>query len=96
MNARNKYYPTVSKSLSKTDDYNPVVRVDNGIIQVEITNEEGTKYWCAASSLMTKREAEVKQLEYLLNCIWSVAIVSLDLSKAELKRRMVSVGLISK
>jgi len=96
MNAKNKYYPQVSKSLSKTDDYNPVVRVDNGIIQVEITNEQGTKFWCAASSLMSKKEAEVKLLEYLLNCIWSVAIGSLDMSKAELKRRMVSAGLISK
>ncbi len=96
MNARNKYYPLMETSLLKTDDYNPVVRCEDGIIEVEIIDGKGKKFWCPAISLMSKRDAELKQLDYLLNCASSVAICSLDMSKSELKRRMVSAGLISK
>jgi hypothetical protein len=63
---------------------------------VEITDKKGKKFWCNASALMTKREAQVKLLDYMINNLCSIAIGDLDLSKAELKRRMVSAGLISK
>lgn len=96
MNARNLYYPEVNAQLSKTDDYNPVVRVEDGIIQIEITDTRGKKYWCRADVLKSKREANEKLLAYLLNNIWRVAFEDLDISKAELKRRFIKAGLISK
>lgn len=95
MNIRNKISPDVQVIKNKVPEYNQKVKVENGIVSVITINNYGVEYWVRLSNLMTVTESNENILQSLL---WALREVKqdLDMSKAELKRRLIKYRLISK
>ena len=96
MNIKGKLYVEVNVERYRVLDFEQEVRVNNDTVQVLATEEKnGKKYWINLSSLKNNSEANAKILS---NLIWEIAQIKdkLNLSKAEMKRRLIEYGVVSK
>jgi len=96
MNVKNLYCPKVTVSFLKTDEFSPQAKIEDGIVWIETIDGNGKKFWTRADALMSQDKANEIALNRLLYHVWSVAFNNMGMSKAELKRRLITEGLISK
>ena len=96
MNIKGKIYPEVEVTRNKVPEFDQEVKVENGIIWTIIVNpDNGKKLWARVDYLKSAKESNEYILERLL---WAMSDVkkNMDMSKAELKRRLIKYDLISK
>ena len=96
MDIKGKYYPEVEVIKKKVPEFDQEVKLENGIIYTIIVNPDtGKKSWLRVNYLKSAKESNEYILEQL---VWRLQDVKkdLDMSKAELKRRLIKYDLISK
>ena len=97
MNVKGKYCPHVAVELWETDKHEPKVTVNgDGDVLVEVKDPAGNRYHAQAHYVKDKREGNEALLDSLIYWIWKIGRSELELSKAELKRRLVKMGVIPK
>ena len=96
MNIKGKLYVEVNVERYRVPNFEQQVRIENGTVQVLLAEEKnGKKYWVNLSNLDTEIEAN-KQI--LGSLIWEISRIKdkLSYSKAEMKRKLVEYGVVSK
>lgn len=97
MQVSNRTYMEVEVREAKTPtEYEPVIRCKDGVVWVTAKWKDGSEFWVRADRLKREQEAVESALEHLINQVWSLGINRLGLSKAEMKRRLIRTGVISK
>lgn len=95
MKITNKVYPEVIIHKLQVPEFDQEVKVENGIVYVIVRKSDGKKYWVRLDELQTIQEANKDILRRL---IWELSDLrnALSLSKAEMKRRLVDYGVVSR
>jgi hypothetical protein len=94
VNISGKMYPKVEIECMKVPDFGREVRLNGATIQV-LVREGDESLWVPASWLKDERKAWQDIVE---NVAWQIgaAAVKAGMSKAELKRKLILAGAISK
>ena len=96
MNIKGKLYVEVNIERYRVPDFEQQVKVENNIVQVlTIEENSGKKYWINLSSL---KNIGTSNESILSDLIWELGQIKdkLKLSKAEMKRKLVQYGIVSK
>jgi hypothetical protein len=94
MNISGKVFPVVQIDVERVPEIGKQIRLIGNTIQVLVGDDSGTR-WVNASTLKKEREAWKSIFETVTWRLGSAA-EKCGLSKAEVKRRLISAGVISK
>jgi hypothetical protein len=96
MNISGKVHGELSVTFSKTPEYDQEVKVEDCVIWVKARRDDDTRTWTRADALRSPKQAKEEIFAELLRWLWRLGINDLQLTKAEMKRRILREGLISK
>lgn len=95
MKIAGKCYADIKASIARAPDHNPEIKLDDaGVLWVKVY-EGTTAYWVRGDALKDENSAYLHSVERLIGEL-SLACNKSGISKAETKRKLISMGVISK
>lgn len=88
-------YSRIDVQTATVPQYDPEVKVEDGVVFVRAVFPNGEKAWIRADALRSGREEAERRFQVLM---WRLrdAADDLGMSKAEVKRRLINEGILSK